>query len=78
MKKVGGCFSLIFGGIILFWFLFINLPRVIEQLSAFNSSNSNGIAAITGTLIGNILILVVGIVLLRNGMKKLKKNKDNK
>ena len=76
MKKTGGYVGVIFGGIILIWFLFINLPRVIEQLSSYNSSNPHGVAAIAGVLVGNILILIAGITILRSGMKKLKGNEE--
>ena len=72
MRKTGAYFGIIFGGLILFWFVFINLPRVTEQISSYNSSNSHGVAAIAGTIIGNVLILIAGVALIRSGMKKLK------
>lgn len=77
MKTIGAYLGIFFGGLILIWFTFINLPNLVKELSSF-SNNSHGLAASAGTIIGNIFIIIAGIALLRNGIKKLNGNESKR
>jgi hypothetical protein len=56
-------------GVLIIASILIQLPKTIDSLSLFNSSSSRDVTAIFGTLVGKILMLIIGILLLRSGLK---------
>ncbi len=47
----------------------VGFPKLVEQISSFNIDNSDGWAALIGTLIGHVLIISLIVYLLRSGFK---------